>query len=242
MHKKSLMGIILVGCALSSAPVFAVNLLTNGSFEQNNFFIERDGFPRLDDVNGSTPTGWTRDAFELAEYFTSTPSYQGMTIYNAVDGNFFIGPHDGESWSQTFATTEGQTYQLTYSSAYGAAWWANISTYYRPGSLPGTVSVAGNTLLLSANLDGSAAAPTGNTLLDSPFVWTTHSMQFTADSSLTTLTFAGPSQFLGGFVFVDNVSVEAVPSQVPEPNSLLLLVVGVLACAVACRGKARSAV
>jgi len=120
MHKKILMGFILAGCALSASPVLALNLLTNGSFEQNNFFIERADFPRVDDLNGSTPTGWTRDSGTLAEYFTSTPLYNAVTIYNAADGNFFIGAHDGESWWQTFTTTPGETYQLTYSSAYGA--------------------------------------------------------------------------------------------------------------------------
>ena len=55
----------VLACNPSSAA--PINLVTNGSFEGNSFFIERSEFPRLDDVNGSAPTGWTRDAGTLAE-------------------------------------------------------------------------------------------------------------------------------------------------------------------------------
>ena len=199
---------VVVACTTIPAPVG--NLVTNGSFEANNFFVERSGFPRMDDVNGSAPSGWRRDAGNLAEYFKSTPTYLGVTIYNAADGEYFIGPHDGEWWEQTFTTVPGTRYQLTYSSAYGSAWWS--SSYYRPGTLPGLVTLIGNTLLFSGPLAGTAAAPTGTALLDSPFVWSTHKADFTADSNATTLRFAGSTVANGGFVFVDAVSVVvAVP-------------------------------
>ena len=187
----------------------AQNLLTNGSFEQHEFFIERDGFPRLDDVNGSAPTGWTRDSGTLAEYMTRLPAYLGLTIYNPADGDYFIGPHDGEWWEQTFATIPGASYELTYWSAYGAAW--ADSFYYRPGSSPGLVTVTGDAPRLSAPLIGTSPAPDGETLLDSPFVWSRHTETFTADSSFSTLRFAGPDVPDGGYIFVDNVSVVAVP-------------------------------
>lgn len=210
---------------LASASVSAAgpNLITNGSFEANNHFIERAGFPRLDDVNGSAPTGWTRDSSDLAEYMTRMPEYLGVTIYNPADGDFFIGPHDGEWWEQTFATVAGTSYTLTYSSAYGAAWWSSF--YYRPGVSPGTVSLTGSTTLFSGALAGTAAAPTGTTLLDSPFVWSQHTATFVADSAFTRLRFAGSSVPDGGYVFVDDVSVRAV-SAVPEPGVAWLLLVG----------------
>ena len=197
------------------------NLIANGSFEANNFFDERFEFPRLDDVNGSAPTGWTRDSGTLAEYMTRSPPYSGVTIYNPVDGDYFIGPHDGEWWEQSFATVSGAQYRLTYSSAYGAAWWSSF--YYRPGTTPGAVTLVGDTTLFSGVLAGTVAAPTGTTLLDSPFVWSQYTATFVADSSSTTLRFAGPSVADGGYVFVDDVSVVAVP----EPAAFWLFLLGV---------------
>lgn len=220
-------GVAAIGVALAwstGAAAAPANLLTNGSFEDNPFFIERAEFPRLDDVNGSAPTGWMRDSGTLAEYLSSKPLYRGVTIYNAADGDYFIGPHDGEWWEQTFATVPGQAYQLTYSSANGAVWWSSF--YYRPEVSPGTVSVVGSTSLLSAALSGSTPPPTGTTLLDAPFVWTRHSFTFTADAASATLRFGGSAQPDGGYVFIDNASVTAV---VPEPSSASLIVLGLLA-------------
>jgi hypothetical protein len=196
---------VVVTC--STTPSAAVDLVVNGSFEANNFFIERSGVPRVDDVNGSAPTGWTRDSGDLAEYMRSSPTYLGVTIYNTADGEYFIGPHDGEWWQQTLATVPGTQYKLTYSSAYGAVWWSSF--YYRPGTAPGLVTLVGNATLFSGPLAGTAAPPTGTTLLDSPFVWSQHTATFTADSTSTTLRFAGSSVVNGGYVFVDAVSVVA---------------------------------
>lgn len=210
----------LLVCGTVSAAT-PVNLVSNGSFEENTFFIDRLGFPRLDDVNGSAPTGWTRDSGTLAEYMTRSPTYLGLTIYNPADGDYFIGPHDGEWWEQTFATVPGTHYTMTYSSAYGSAWWSTF--YYRPGGqVPGQVTLTGNALLLSAPLLGTSPPPTGTTLLDSPFVWSQHTETFVADSYFTSLRFAGPSVADGGYIFIDDVSVTVVP----EPEAVWLLLLG----------------
>jgi hypothetical protein len=209
MSSIAVIAAVLAHSSVSAAPA---NLVSNGSFEQNNFFIERDGFPRLDDVNGSAPTGWTRDSNSLAEYMTRVPPYLGVTIYNPVDGDYFIGPHDGEWWEQTFATVPGTQYDLSYWSAYGAVWWTSF--YYRPGIMPGSVTLIGNTTVFSGMLAGTAAAPSGTTVLDSPFVWSQHTETFVADSDFTTLRFAGSPEPNGGYVFVDAVSV-TVSNQPP---------------------------
>ena len=219
--------VVTVGLiALGTANAAPVNLITNGSFEDNTSFVERSDFPRVADLSGSAPTGWTRDSGTLAEYFSSSPAYLGTTIYNATDGNYFVGPHDGEWWEQTFTTTPGTQYNLSYMSAYGAGWWSTFSTYYRPGVEPGKVTLTGNTLLLSVDFSGNSPAPSGSTLLDSPFVWSANPATFTADSSFTTLRFAGSTVPNGGFVFVDNVAVTAA---IPEPSSAWLAAFGLAA-------------
>jgi hypothetical protein len=211
----------LLACSAVSAA--APNLVTNGGFEQNASFIERPDFPRVADLSGSVPTGWARDSGDQAEYMTRTPAYQGLTIYNPAQGDYFIGAHDGEWWEQSFATVAGTQYTLSYASAYGAGWWTNQLSYYRPGVLPGQVTLTGNALLLAASVAGTAPAPTGSALLDSPFVWAAHSLSFVADSNLTTLRFAGSMVLNGGFIFVDDVAVTAA---VPEPPGTWLLLLG----------------
>jgi hypothetical protein len=211
----------LLACSAASAA--APNLVTNGSFEQNAFFSERPDVPRVADLSGSVPTGWTRDSGDQAEYMTRTPTYQGLTLYNPAAGEYFIGAHDGEWWEQSFATAAGTQYTLTYSSAYGAVWWTNLLSYYRPGVLPGQLTLTGNALLLAASVTGTAPAPTGSMLLESPFVWAQHSVSFVADSNLTTLRFAGSTVLDGGFIFIDDVAVTAA---VPEPPGTWLLLLG----------------
>jgi hypothetical protein len=198
------------------------SVISNGSFEQNAYFIERSLFPRLDDVNGSAPTGWLRDPATLAEYVTRAPLYSGVTLYNPADGDYFVAMHGGEWWEQTFATIPGTTYDLTYSVAYGAVWYEGLVPpgYYRPGSTPGAVTLTGNLVLFTAGFAGTAAAPTGTTPLDSPFVWSQHTATFTADSNSTVLRFARPTSPDDGYIFVDNASV----TPIPEPTSAALVI------------------
>jgi hypothetical protein len=198
------------------------NSVTNGSFELNTSFIERPDVPRVADLSGSAPTGWTRDSADLAEYLTRVPAYLGLTIYNPADGDYFIGAHDGEWWQQTFATSTGTEYVLTFSGAYGSVWWTAIPGYYRPGVLPGHVTVTGGTELLRAEVGGTSPAPAGSTLLDQPFVWSSYEFSFVADSNSTTLRFAGSDVTNGGFIFIDNVTVTAVP----EPRAVWLALLG----------------
>ena len=187
----------------------------NPSFELNGGFVERIGFPRLDDVNGSAPTFWTSDNTFQAEYVTRVPAYLGVTLYNPAHGDFNIAMHGGEWWEQTFTTTPGTTYSLEYSVAWGAVWRedvANVSgSYFRPGSTSGTVTLTGNVSLFSSPLMGTGAAPSGTTPLDSPFVWSQKTGTFTADSLTTTLRFSGPADINAGFIFVDQVAVTAIP-------------------------------
>lgn len=227
LHNLAL-GLGLMGALLGSSLEAQANLITNGSFEQNNYFIDRNGYPRLDDVNGSTPTGWVREMGNISEYMVDTP-YQGVTLYNAQDGHYFIGFHPNEWWEQSFATTAGTTYMLTYWSAFGAIW---TNGYSGQATHPSLVTVKGDGYVLSAPVTGGGPAPSGYTLLDAPFDWVKHTEVFTADRAQSTLRFTS----LDGFIFIDNVSVEAIGSQrVPEPGMLALLALGLPALARARR-------
>lgn len=215
--------VLVVVLAVAAVPVSA-NVLTNGSFEQNAYFIERPLFPRLDDINGSAPTGWVRDAVTSAEYIRNFDPYQGVTIYNVSDGAYAIGMHGGEWWEQSFATVPGTEYEVTFYAAFGAVWYEGTG-YFRPGTTPGSVAVTGNAALYSGAYSGTTAAPTGLTLIDSPFVWSSNTFRFTADSIATVLRLSGPSNPNEGYLFVDNASVTAVPT----PSAAALLGLGGLA-------------
>ncbi len=213
MHQLAI-GLGLAGGLLGTSLEAHANLITNGSFEQNNYFIDRNGYPRLDDVNGSTPTGWTREMGNISEYMVDTP-YQGVTLYNAQDGHYFIGFHPNEWWEQSFATDVGSSYSLSYWSAYGAIW---TGGYGGQATSPSLVTIKGDNYVLTAPVTGGGPAPSGSTLLDAPFDWVQHTEVFTADSIRSTLRFTS----LSGFIFIDNVTVQ----RVPEPSALALLALG----------------
>lgn len=205
---KQIVQLAVLACATASA--FG-DVLTNGSFEQNAYFNERAFFPRLDDTNGSAPTGWTRDGDTYAEYIRNFELYQGVTIYNVADGAYAIGMHGGEWWEQSFVTVPGTQYEVTFSAAFGSVWYEPVG-YFRPGTTPGSVSVTGTNALYSGGYSGTTAAPTGLTLIDSPFVWSSNTFTFTADSASTVIRFSGPSDPNDGYLFVDNASVTAIPT------------------------------
>jgi choice-of-anchor C domain-containing protein len=194
---------VLVGGSMAGADT---NLLVNGSFENG---VDLGYALRLDP--GSTAiTGWvvTRDKID----------YQG-TIWQHSDGSRSVDLDGGATnagnvggIAQTFATTAGQTYKVTFDMA------------GNPGddglSLPEVkqmgVAAAGQSTTFLFDKTGYTYANMG---------WVSRQWQFTATGAQTTLEFYSLDTVGHWGPALDNVAVTAVP----EPVTLGLLSLGGLA-------------
>ena len=201
-------GIIILAIAalllVTPAPCRAGgNLIVNGGFELPtplpfSYGLELSagstGIPGWVIVSGSvdvTPTTWFN-------------SYQGV---QALDLDGF----DPGSVKQSFATTIGTTYQLSFA-------YANNGTAGGTYSGPRTadVTVIGGATLLSSTVshNGSTATAMNYQIFKANFV---------ADTDTTTLQFTSTDpSFSNDGIALDAISVSAVP----EPGSLILLAVG----------------
>ncbi|MBN8691318.1 MAG: DUF642 domain-containing protein [Armatimonadetes bacterium] len=180
------------------------NLIVNGGFEQGAWAPGGDNSMQLFGGSGAI-MGWSVTGDEIAWIGSSNP--------------YFVSPSEGQRFldlagynnngspggiQQTFATTIGQQYLLTFD--HGA------SNLYGASKI--VASAAGTTQ--------SWTLTSGATNL-----WEGRSMVFTATSTSTTLSIAEDIQNVGGSVYqgVDNVSVVAVP----EPSTILALSLGAVA-------------
>lgn len=200
----------------------SANLITNGSFEEGAYDdAGHPGYMRLS--GGSTTiTGWIvgQDGLDW-HIIEGSNAHFG---HNGVDGSQYAvdlssdGGFGNYSISQSFATTIGQEYQLTF--LLGAPLFAT-------GVTVSISDISQNYYLLPQS--------------QYDFAWDSNELIFTAIDSLTTLTFSNIS---GGFwtPVIDNVSVEAVEAStsVPEPATFLLFGIGLLGLAGASRKKQHS--
>src|SRR5271157_1690643 len=157
------------------------NLLVNGSFEQ-------PGGNDILSAAGSTITGWTVVAGTNVDYI--------HTYFTCSDGAFCLdldGTPGAGGIAQTFATTPGTAYTVTFDMAGNPAAGPTVKQM--------RVQAAGQSASFSFDITGHSANSMG---------WTTKTWTFTANSSSTTLEFDsldGPNSNYGPAL--DNVRVTA---------------------------------
>lgn len=200
---------ILVAASLLSlgSSTVQASLVVNGSFEDG---VAPGLFINL--LGGSTDiAGWIVTGTKI--------DYVG-SIWEASDGSRSLDldgstlPQGNGGVAQTFATTPGMAYTVTFDMAGNPA--------NTPTIKPMRVSAAGQSQDFTFDITDSSFDDMG---------WLAKSWTFTADSATTTLEFRSLTQSgqIGWGAALDNVSVNAATEFVPEPGSWALLLVGLAA-------------
>ena len=131
----------------------------------------------------------------------------------AADGSFFLdltgyadrGAYGGVT--QTFATTAGTNYVVTFDLGYGG----NSALFGGPVQV--TVTAGGSS--------GIFTSPSGD---PNPALWSAETFDFKATSSMTELSFIGLSTAGGDYIGLDNAHVQAATVGAgPEPRMIYLL-------------------
>lgn len=149
---------------------------------------------------------------------------QGETDGSSAAAFSFLNLPSTGVLSQSFATTLGQAYSLTFD--FGKFGVLSPDTARLEVDVFDGVGVAG-TNLFNQTLEDTTPG-NGGTSTDSPDVYSSFQFNFTAQSSMATLRFTDNSdaQTVGGFdAMLDNVSVA-----VPEPTAFLCMLVVGLGC------------
>lgn len=195
---------VLAACSTAAAPAHA-NLIVNPSFEEGDFGGSLS-FRRLD-AGSDALTGWTIGGI-------------AVDWHNSVEMRF---PHSGDkvidlhldgaagtqgTLSQSFSTTAGQVYELSFFLA------GPGGNFGFPDPRSVVVDLAG--------MQQTFSSPAS---LHTDIQWFNHKMRFTAVSTTTMLTFSSPQNGVGFWgPLLDDVSVTAVP----EPGSLVLAALGLV--------------
>lgn len=198
------------------SPASAVNLIINGSFEEGDYNsnVVDPNFARLSQ-GSSALTGWTIGGAGVDWHNSNDMKFP-------IEGDLIIDLNlDGGSsgtLSQTFSTTIGQFYTLSFSLA-GPDLSATNPSFPNPRQVSVQVAAVNQTFSTSASdhLD---------------LQWQLHELSFQATGNQTTLAFSSldNSGFWGPAL--DNVTVVSNAESVPEPSSILsLLAVGTLGAA-----------
>jgi len=184
-------------------PVQAANLIQNGSFENG----ANPGLFQTINTGSTVITGWTVSQGSI--------DYIG-TLWQASNGSrsLDLSGENAGGIQQTFNTTVGETYRVTFDLA--------GNTDYSPTIKEMRVSAGGNSADFSFDITGKSRSNMG---------WVSKSWGFTATGTTTTLSFLNLVDTPYGPA-LDNVSVIALsspPPSIPEPSSVLgLLSLGVL--------------
>jgi hypothetical protein len=190
-HIRSFTAIAILIATASGAQA---NLLTNGGFESSS-------------SPTATPTGWTNIGHSdgvITYAAFGTPAYEGLNYYDLGGYGDPFGPI-GDGIAQTFATTAGSVYSVTF----------GLSSENSSGNQTLTVSAAGASFdyFLGVTSDG---------VFKKPFA--TQTFNFTATGALTTLSFIHTAGGGGSNdALIDGVVVTAA---VPEPETYAMMLVG----------------
>ena len=191
------------------------DLITNGSFENTGGTFVGDAnhvdlllsgstaIPGWTTING-VPTAWLQNGNPYGI------SASNGTFFLDLTGYTDFGTYGGVM--QTFATTAGTSYVVTFDLGYGGD----------SGAFGGPVKVTASAAGTSATFTSASGTP-------NPAVWDTETFTFMATSATTTLDLVGLSTAGGEYIGLDNVSVAesgvGAPS-VPEPGTLALVLTG----------------
>ena len=201
--------VILTLLAPSAAHASPINLLINGSFELGPAMngplcsISPSTCQDVDVLAGSTAIpGWT--VFGVSVDYMGSP-WDVSNGLHAIDLDGRNATFSGIS--QTFATTLGQTYRVSF----------DLSGNPQGGS------PLKNVLALAGSFSQSYSFDTTGQSINA-LTWTPNSFIFTASGPSTTLSFVSLSATPSSYgALIDNVAVYAVPG----PSTLLLLGTGV---------------
>jgi hypothetical protein len=223
--------------ALSARVACADDLITNGDFANtNSTWTDNTGFGSNDynTAGGVVIPGWTNVSTATEEQWIETPNTfpdsSGTLTNSPGNGSIYFvdltglannEENSGASYGgieQTIATTDGDSYQLTFDLG-------NSAYYNGAGNDQGlTASATGNSVLASQLFTDPAAAGNNNE-------WTSETLDFTADSSSTTIEFLASDAVLSEYTGLDNVDVSTtstVGTGVPEPATWGMLLFGLI--------------
>ncbi len=201
----------VIGVATAAALAPRTNLISNGSFETpivSGFQLFTTGSPFDANwaINGETTL--VRGQFGTI----ASDGAQWLSLESFGSAAF---PNNDATISQTITTTPGVAYDLTFD--YTVLGSDSVNT---PWQLDFNFGAGVQSLLI----DNTAQLTIG--------AWQNHTVRFTATAATTTISFAGIAKVDGFFgPAIDNVGVFQVNAAVPEPASLSLTGIAVLALA-----------
>lgn len=191
---------LAVVATTAAVPASAAELLVNGGFETPTVYFNT--------YSGTQIPGWTVttnnvDIASNSIYGVANYAYEGSQWLDIV------GTGRSGAIAQTFATTAGTTYSLSFA-------YAN-NPDFTPASA--SVAVTGATSLLATTIahGGSTRTAAG---------WTLYTGSFVADSTSATLLFTDVSHNLNAGIYLDAVSVQSLTTGVPEPATWATMLVG----------------
>lgn len=198
------------------------NLLVNGSFETPA--IAPASF--FDFGVGGEPAGFAWTVTTNTVDIVSN-GWSGGTAFDGVQWLDLVGFGTTGGVEQTFVTTPGQQYTLSFA-------YANNPVTGVPGPFSADVAItSGAATLLNQSISHGTSTTSG---LD----WTPFSMTLAATGTSATLAFDETVGGPNGGIFLDAVSINAAPSSVPEPTTLILLATGLAAMLVLVRRRKES--